>query len=196
MASNPDSKKVMRKFAMPLFFAVIFMLVIISIVLLVSQFSYSIEEIEITRASCPNNLYECYQMFQIWQYSLNQRVFEWNLSSGKIIFWISMAITVSGLAFCCWQFWDASSIARQSEDAEIQVKTEAFSLALKSKSIGVLVLFVSIVYLAIYAKLIYPIEVIDVLSKQTTSRTSRYVDVQKDRVENTDEDAKRLSTDE
>ena len=99
-----------------------------------------------------------------------------------------MAITVSGLVFCYWQFWDASSIARQSETAELQVKTEAFSLALKSKSIGALVLFVSVIYLAIYAKFIYPIEVIDVLSTQTGPTTNRSMDVHKDTAGNIDED--------
>ena len=124
--------------------------------------SNNLGDAEINQALCPNDLPHCDYLFEVWLHSLNQRVFEWSLKSGVMIFWISVIITFSGLIISFWQFWEASNITRQSEAEEIQVRTEALSVAFKFKSVGAMVLFVSVAYLAIYAEFIYPIEIVEI----------------------------------
>lgn len=192
MKVTPNKNNPTRQSVAILFLLVITSLSIGAIVLAVTYFSHSSDDTRITLASCPNNISRCDELFIVWQYSLNQRVFEWSLSSGKLIFWISIGITLSGLIFCFWQFWEASSIRRQTETDEIQLKTEVFSLALKTKSIGALILFVSIAYMAIYAVFIYPIEMVDVWASSTSGEVLREIDLPSDTSHGIDEGPIRL----
>lgn len=169
-----------RHFATMAVFLVIASVVILALILLITHFSHSKHDHAITRVSCADNLPECYDIFVTWQYSFNQRVLEWSLSSGKMIFWISMGVTLTGLIFCFFQFWEASNIRRRSEVEKIQFKTEAFSVALKTQSIGALILFVSVIYLVIYAKFIYPINMVDLSSSSDSQRILRTIEIPKD----------------
>lgn len=96
--------------------------------------------------------------YDIWTVTQNQRNFEWNLRSTKIIFWVSMLVSVSGIVFSFWQFADAATKEKVATNAdELKIKTELFSLAFKARSVAALVLFVSIAYLLVYVKFVYPI---------------------------------------
>ena len=97
--------------------------------------------------------------YSIWAIHELRAHFEWNLRSTKYLFWISVLVTLSGIAFAFWQFAKASQFdAVQREHDEVQVKTEMASLSFKSRSIASLVLFVSIIYLLVYVTFIYPIQ--------------------------------------
>ena len=162
------------------FFALL--VVFCAVVFLSSYFPSGPEEHEITRASCERNISECEELYEIWIISLNQRVFEWSLSSGKMIFWLSVMLTISGMVFSFWQFWEASNVTRQSETGELHLTSEALTIAFKFKSIGAMMLFLSVVYLAIYAIFIYPINVVDIWSSLSRSEMNRHLDVYEDRV--------------
>jgi hypothetical protein len=107
--------------------------------------------------------YEMLQHHQIqhaiWTFAQQKEGFEWNLRSEMYIFWVTILIAVSGVAFAFWQFARAEQFDRAAAEAdEFAVKTQMASLSFRSRSMASLVMFISIVYLGIYATLIHPIK--------------------------------------
>jgi Trk-type K+ transport system membrane component len=99
-----------------------------------------------------------YENYSQWRLSHLEQVYTWQARSTKIIFWLSMLISVSGVGFSFWQFLaSAKEAEKASQENEIEIKSQLISLSLKSRSIAALVLFVSMAYLALYTLLIYPI---------------------------------------
>ena len=105
-----------------------------------------------------------------------------------MIFWLSAMVTISGLVLSCWQFWEASHVTKQSETGELRLTSAVFSAAFKFRSIGALVLFTSAVYLLIYAKFIYPIHVVEILSSPPEVGPEVPMDVYEDSVGEESED--------
>lgn len=99
-----------------------------------------------------------YAKYVVWTLKFRESTFEWSLRSTKIIFWVSMLISVSGIMFAFWQFLDASNKDQRAVEAdELEIKTQMASIAFKSRSLASLVLFVSIAYLLIYVRFVHPI---------------------------------------
>ncbi len=97
------------------------------------------------------------ELYKQWTLFENQKHFTWNLRSTKIIFWVSMLTTMSGIAFAFWQFAEASIEERSAGlQDELELKTQLISLAFKTRSVAALVLFVSLAYLLIYVIFVYP----------------------------------------
>ena len=167
------------------------LLVVLSIVLLLSSyFPSGPEEHAITRELCERDVSTCEQLYKIWIFSLNQRVLEWSLSSGKMIFWLSAMVTVSGVVLSFWKFWEASNVTRKSETGELRLTSEVFSIAFKFKSIGAMMLLLSIVYLVIYARFIYPIDVVDIWPQKSQPEMNRHLNFYEDNTGAGDEDPK------
>lgn len=100
--------------------------------------------------------------YAIWTMDLQRDAFEWNLRSTRYLFWLSVLVSVSGIAFAFWQFVRAEQFDRARAEAdEMEVKTQMASLSFKARSMAALVLFVSIAYLTLYAVYVYPVHVID-----------------------------------
>lgn len=100
-----------------------------------------------------------YETYTQWRLRQLEQMYNWQARSTKIIFWLSMFISVSGVGFSFWQFVaSAKEAEKASQENEIEVKSQLISLSLKSRSIAALVLFVSMAYLTLYALLIYPIK--------------------------------------
>jgi len=100
-----------------------------------------------------------YEAHDQWRLSYIQRTYEWQARSTKVIFWLSMLISVSGVGLSFWQFVaSAKEAANAAQENEMEIKSKLISLAFKSRSIAALVLFVSMAYLALYTALIYPIK--------------------------------------
>lgn len=98
------------------------------------------------------------ESYNQWVVGENRRVFEWHIRSTKLIFWVSILITITGMAFAFWQFVDASHTDRTAMDTEeLELKTHLASLAFKSRSLATFMVFVSLAYLLIYVTLVYPI---------------------------------------
>ena len=88
------------------------------------------------------------ELYNQWTLQENIRVFEWHARSTKILFGTSILIAIMGMGFSFWQFHEASESQKMSKEAEeIEIKTQMISLALKSRSMASLLLFVSIVYI-------------------------------------------------
>jgi hypothetical protein len=101
--------------------------------------------------------------YAIWTMDFQRDAFEWNLRSTRYLFWLSVVVSVSGIAFAFWQFVRAEQFDRARTEAdEMEVKTQMASLSFKARSMAALVLFVSIVYLTLYAVFVYPIQIIDI----------------------------------
>ena len=99
-----------------------------------------------------------YEIYRQWTISENQRVFDWHLRSTKIIFWVSILVSIIGISFSFWQFSEASRDAQKAaESDEMEIKTQLISLAFKSRSIAASIMFISVAYLLIYVVLVYPI---------------------------------------
>lgn len=99
----------------------------------------------------------------IWMMDNQRDVFEWSLRSSRYLFWLSVVVSVSGIAFAFWQFVRAETFDRARAEAdEMEIKTQMASLSFKARSMAALVLFVSIAYLMIYAVFVYPIQVLDI----------------------------------
>jgi hypothetical protein len=95
----------------------------------------------------------------IWIFAQQKEGFEWNLRSEMYIFWVTILIAISGVAFAFWQFARAEQFDRAAAEAdEFAVKTQMASLSFRSRSMASLVMFISIVYLGIYATLIHPLK--------------------------------------
>ena len=186
---SEDTKQKLRRYIGISCFVFFALLVVLSIVVLLSSyFPSGPEEHAITGESCVRDVSTCEQLYKIWIFSLNQRVFEWSLLSGKMIFWLSAMVTVSGLVLSFWQFWEASNVTRKSETGELHLTSEVFSIAFKFKSMGAMLLLVSVVYLAIYAKFIYPIEIVDIWPQESRPEVNRHLNFYEDSTGAGDED--------
>ena len=188
MSELSAKKRATRYIGLALVFLLLFSLLLLVIVLLTSYFTGMSGSREITISSCESDITECNKLFRIWSYSLNQRIFEWSLFSGRMIFWLSALVTVSGLAFSFWQFWEAFSMTRKSESSEFHFSPERLAMAVKVKSIGALVLLLSIAYLAIYAEFIYPIDMIEIPLSQPNIETTGSIDIPSDQSRKVDND--------
>lgn len=114
-------------------------------------------DVEVTTAV--DDLQIHYAEYAIWTLKFRESTFEWNLRSTKIIFWVSIIVSMSGMMFAFWQFLDAGNKDQRAAEAdELEVKTQMASIAFKSRSLASLVLFVSIAYLLIYVTFVYPIK--------------------------------------
>ena len=98
------------------------------------------------------------ELYKSWSLHENIRIFEWHSRSTKIIFYISMLVSVSGICLSFWQFLQADVSEQRAEHAdELEIKNQFLSLAFKSRSIASLLLFMSIGYLLIYVTFVYEI---------------------------------------
>jgi hypothetical protein len=99
-----------------------------------------------------------YQRYIQWTIEENYRIFDWHMRSTKIIFWVSMLVSVSGMAFSFWQFVEAAKDEKRAIEAdELEMRTQLVSLAFKSRSVAALLMFLAVAYLLIYVTLVYPI---------------------------------------
>ncbi len=100
-----------------------------------------------------------YELYRQWTYQETQRTYEWHARSTKILFWLSVFFSASGISFSYWQFVAASKEAKRALRVnELELKSQLVSLAFRSRSIAALVLFVSLAYLLVYAVFIYPVK--------------------------------------
>jgi hypothetical protein len=113
------------------------------------------------------------ERYQQWAINENRRVFEWHARSTKIIFWTSILVTITGICFAFWQFSDAARDAKAaaSED-QLEVKSKLVSLAFTSRSLATFMMFVSIAYLLMYIKFVYPVSSVGSTPRTLTGQVS------------------------
>ena len=90
----------------------------------------------------------------------SKKVINGNNRYATIIFWIVHTALIIGLAASFLEFWQSFSRRRYgpSQNTELTVKMD--ELALKSSSIGVVILIVSLLFYFLYLKFVYQIAII------------------------------------
>lgn len=104
-----------------------------------------------------------HERYRQWAYYDYQQSYSWQNWSTRIIFWVSMLITLTGLGLSSLQFITASNEARgalqldKGSEQELQISSQLISLAFKTRSIAAFIMFMSLVYLVIYVLFLHPI---------------------------------------
>jgi hypothetical protein len=93
----------------------------------------------------------------------NRRVFEWQLRSSRIIFWVVLGLVAVGLIFSGLQFWKAFHMRRpisKAEHKEMQTELEIskHGVRVSSSVLGVIILVISLAFLYLFLVHVYPIE--------------------------------------
>lgn len=93
--------------------------------------------------------------YQIASLKHRQAVFAWQLTTTRIIFWMVLALVLSGVAFSAIQF--AVALRRKSDfnDAEIAMGVEGVKV--RSQFLGIITLALSLGFFYLYLKTVYPI---------------------------------------
>ena len=93
----------------------------------------------------------------------NRRVFEWQLRSSRMIFWVVLVLVTIGILFSALQFWKAFRLSRPtSKTAQHEMHTEleisTRGIKVSSSVLGVIVLVISLAFLYLFLVHVYPIE--------------------------------------
>ena len=91
-----------------------------------------------------------------------QKVFEWQHFSSVFMFWVVMAIVLTGLVLASFQFYTGYKSSKKMKDTGSKEQTEInltlSGVQIKSSLIGLLVFITSLAFLFMYLKFVYPIE--------------------------------------
>src|SRR5262249_37754085 len=97
--------------------------------------------------------YEQYEIanleYQQEQFKRNQRVFAWQDTSSKFMFFLVVLIVLTGLVLAALKF-------REAAQTEFEASKEGFKL--KTTIVGVVILAMSMVFLYLYLFFVYPIK--------------------------------------
>lgn len=163
MSSNKAPDPVIRPWhvAVSIAVAVLLLLLLFQLDLLQNQPDFEIDK-DIPLADYEDLFNRHAFEYSIWTLEQARTNFQWSVRSAQYIFWISMIISLSGICFAFWQFAQASQFDRvQVERDEFEVKTELASLSFKTRSVATFVLMVSLIYLLIYVKFLYGVQVVE-----------------------------------
>lgn len=95
----------------------------------------------------------------VWAMGEQVQHHEWNLRSTKFLFWLSTLVSVSGIVFSFWQFAKADEYDKRASEAdEVSLKNAVAEFSFKSRSIASFILLLSLIYLFVYVKFLYPIQ--------------------------------------
>ncbi|MBS1718046.1 MAG: hypothetical protein JSS72_09995 [Armatimonadetes bacterium] len=88
-----------------------------------------------------------------WRDEFIHRAYESQLSATNDIFWVVIVALVIGFGSGIWQLF--AGVKVKGDETEIEVAMQ--SLKLKTKSLGVVIMFASIAMFFMYLKIVYPI---------------------------------------
>ena len=98
----------------------------------------------------------------VWADDFNRRSFEWHLISSKIIFVLVLGVVVFGLFVSWLQFRNDAEAAlrrlekKEGEGPDYDASFGLQNISIKSKTIGVIILFVSAGFFLMYLMYVYP----------------------------------------
>ena len=108
-----------------------------------------------------------HERYKQWVHYEYQQAFFWQAWSKKVIFWLSMLMAIVGLCMSFLQFASANREVRgaldidKSSQQELELSSKLISLAIKTRSVAALILFVSLAYLVIYVLFLHPIVLVE-----------------------------------
>ena len=94
-------------------------------------------------------------------YEHRKRVFEWQLFSSKILFWVVIGLVVIGIYFAWLQFqldqqkYPIYNTERSISTTEFEASVKGFRI--KSSTLGVIILALSLLFFYLYLVFVYPI---------------------------------------
>jgi hypothetical protein len=111
-----------------------------------------------------------YYDYRLNGYQYRARVFEWQLSSSRMIFFIVVLLVFAGIYFAAVQFHVAMHTARKSAAAPnqapasnegiplaTQLEISAKGIVVNSSILGVIILVLSLAFFYLYLVYVYPI---------------------------------------
>jgi hypothetical protein len=103
-----------------------------------------------------------YYAYRLNGYQHRRRVFEWQLSSSKVIFATVLVLVATGVIFAGLQFYvgfkrQLSAAERAMPDAVTQLDVSATGLKVSSPVLGVIILVISLAFFYLYLVYVYPI---------------------------------------
>lgn len=99
--------------------------------------------------------------YQTFSYKHAMRSFDWQYTSGKVIFWLIVLLVLAGLLFAGVQFYMGykhpleGGDGEQTSDSELEATLQGIKL--KSSVLGLLILTLSMAFFYMYLKFVYPI---------------------------------------
>uniref|UniRef100_UPI0040570DEF hypothetical protein n=1 Tax=Candidatus Electronema sp. TaxID=2698783 RepID=UPI0040570DEF len=144
--------------------AIFTVLAVIFLLLLIEEYFFSKSDFELQANDHSIETYQletskAIELYNQWVVNNNRRIFEWQARSTKIIFYVSILMTITGMSFAFWQFIEASHSEKiATEEDQLEVKTQLVSLAFKSRSLATFMMFISLAYMLIYVTVIYPVK--------------------------------------
>ena len=88
----------------------------------------------------------------------NRRVFEWQMTSTMVSFWMVIALVLAGLAFAAIQFWRAMRATAGDPGLNTDLELSGKGLKVSSPVLGVIILTISLGFFYLYLLHVYPIE--------------------------------------
>ena len=95
------------------------------------------------------------------------RVFEWQVFSANVVLLLVACLILSGIAFSGFQLWKGRK-ARANPGGNMDVEISAQRVRVQSSVIGVVVLTISGLFLLLFAKEMYRIEMVPMAPQQQT----------------------------
>lgn len=102
-----------------------------------------------------------YYAYRLTGYQHRRRVFDWQLSSSKVIFATVLVLVATGVIFAALQFYVGFkrqiSAAVLTTEAVTQMDLSATGLKVSSPVLGVIILVISLAFFYLYLVYVYPI---------------------------------------
>ena len=103
-----------------------------------------------------------YYDYKNFGYLHRKKVFNWQLFSSKLIFFVVIGLVVSGIYFAGLQFFHAIKLSKKVGDLEKSMNTELAAssneVKVSSPVLGVIILVLSFLFFFLYLKFVYPIQ--------------------------------------
>jgi hypothetical protein len=98
--------------------------------------------------------------FEIFRYSHNQQIFEWEFFTTKLLFWMTFSFVCIGIILSIIQFIKSVNKSNLGKDPPIELVISEKKIKIKSAYIGLILLIVSFAFLYLYMYTAYPIKYI------------------------------------
>ena len=90
-----------------------------------------------------------------FKYAYDAKIYTWQYVSSILIFCVVVLIILAGITFSAIQFWLSIRTKKQAEQTELSLAMSG--LIVKSSTLGVVILTMSLAFFYLYIKYIYPI---------------------------------------
>jgi len=94
----------------------------------------------------------------IASFDYNRRVFEWQMTSTRVSFWVVIGLVGIGVLFAGIQFRRAMTAKGDAQDLTTDLEISSKGIKMSSPVLGVIILGISLAFFYLYLRHVYPIE--------------------------------------